>query len=88
MVDLQQCKKIKFLRISPHNNNFNQPKITALINQKKKKAQEANKKITKFRPKNKKKPKNINHCRIMLTLNYQQNSFFMTITIMYVVRKT
>ena len=31
-VDLQYGKKIKFLRISSHNNNFNQPKIIVLIN--------------------------------------------------------
>ena len=33
-VDLQYGKKIKFLRISPHNNNFNQTKIVVLIKQK------------------------------------------------------
>ena len=31
-VDLQYGKKIKFLRISPLNNNFNQTKIIVLIN--------------------------------------------------------
>ena len=47
-----------------------------------------NKKSQNLDRKIRKKPKNINHCLIMLILTISRTFFFMTITIMYVVRKT
>ena len=48
-----------------------------------------NKKSQNLDRKIRKKPKNINHCLIMLILTISRTFFFLiTITIMYVIRKT
>ena len=47
-----------------------------------------NKKSQNLDRKIRKKPKNINHCLIMLILTISRTFFLITITIMYVIRKT